>query len=80
MMRITWIQEQQKLEAEVLKRVEFEFSQTILNLIEGLRDGWYPQKSQSQEIELLSVGQSVLIWESVMHPLMHVIQYEEITP
>ena len=76
----TWIQEKDELEADVVCAVEFQSTELGGQVIEGLRHGWYSEKGQREQLELLSVGQCGLVGKLVVHPLMDLVHYQHLGP
>jgi len=75
-----WIQEKDELEADVICAVKFKSTELGGQVSEGLRHGWYSEKGQREQFELLSVGQCGLVGKLVVHPLMDLVHYQHLGP
>lgn len=77
---LTWIKEQDELQADVVGAVELEGRQLGRQLLERVRHGWDAEECERQELELLSVVKRCLVRQVVVHPLVDLVQDQHLRP
>lgn len=66
----TWIQQQQKLHANVIANIKLQLLQFILDFIESIGQLWYAKQSQTEQIKLLAIMQRCLVGQIVVQSMM----------
>ena len=69
---LTCIQQQDELEADIVRLVEAQLLHGGRHLQELLRHAGHSQQGQAQQLKLLTVGQLSLVREVVVHPAISV--------
>lgn len=76
----TWIEQEEKLDTDVVADVELEVLQFGGEVVEMVRQRRDAQEPQAQQVKLLAVGQRRLVREVVVHTLVHVVQHQHVGP
>lgn len=78
--QLTWIEEEEEFETNVIDGVELELGQFHGELVELVRRRADAEQRQSEQIEALAVGQPRVVGQVVVHPLVDVVQEQHVRP
>lgn len=78
--KLTRIEEEEELETGVVDGVELELGELHGERVELVGGGSDAQEGQSEQVEALSVGQLKVVRQVVVHPLVDVVEEENVGP
>lgn len=78
--QLTWVEEEEEFETNVIDGVELELGQFHGELVELVRRRADAEQRQREQVEALAVGEPRVVGQIVVHPLVDVIEEQHVGP